>query len=69
MIDAQESRHGWPVVNGVQDPVGAATSTEQPLEFPLEWCADSAWEGGQISENKLDSRVDDARRDALQVAP
>ena len=69
MIDAQESRHGWPVVNGVQDPVGAATSTEQPLEFPLEWCADSAWEGGQISENKLDSRVDDAWRDALQVAP
>ena len=69
MIDAQNLDTVGDVVNGVQDPVGAATSTEQPLEFPLEWFPDAAWEGRQVSENTLDNRVDDAWRDALQVAP
>ena len=54
MIDAQNLDTVGDVVNGVQDPVGAATSTEQPLEFPLEWFPDAAWEGSQVSENTLD---------------
>jgi hypothetical protein len=64
--DTQECHQLRFLVDPIQDSIGPTTGAERAGQFPFEGLADPLRRGREVTEDELDDRWHDARRNALE---